>query len=395
MNFVFISFLLSLSSHLWAQTSYVAPARVLQKKSYQFNVTSDYFKSTNRIDADGKRQPLVNGQAFSRYQTDLSLQYAPAEGLQVGGGIRLRQNSSTIQLNNSTQNSTETSTGVESTYASIMYGFKPVDRWQYSLEGVFRFRPYSNEETVGTNTAPLVLGEEGSEYSGGLAVTYSAPRANFLSTRLGFRRPGSEISDEFYWQIEGALTWKFVAFVTGVNGISSLNKDPYEGQETQRPNYYTGSTYIYNGKNRESIAPYAGVNFALGHAWRLELRGTQIVAGRSTDLGTAFGFSIIRRLEEKNQKAADRKFKEYDFEGTITKISPQKGYVVIDKGLSEDVQKGMKIDFYEFDYIGGNILIASGLVVISKADSSIVKITHHFNKKRELKEGVVARGNYR
>jgi hypothetical protein len=395
MNFIIFALLSVLSSHLWAQTSYVAPARILQKKSYQFGVSNEYFKSTNRVDPDGKRQPFENGQAFFRYQSDISLQYGLTEGFQLGGGIRVRQNSSTTLEDNSTQNSIETSTGVESTYVTLMYAFKPVERMQYSLEALFRFRPYSNEETVGNNTASLALGDEGNEYCGGLAVTYSAPRMNFLSARLGLRRPGSEISDEFYWQVEGALTWKFVSIVSGVNGITSLNKDPYLDNEAQRPLYYSGSTYLYNGKNRELIAPFAGVNFALGRAWRLELLGTQVIAGRSTDLGTAFGFSIIRRVEEKDQKAADRKFKEYDFEGTITKISPKKGYVIIDKGLSEDVQKGMKIDFYEFDYVGGNILIASGLVVISKAESSFVKITHHYNKKRELKEGVVARGSYR
>jgi hypothetical protein len=392
--FILVTFF-SFCAHSWAQISYVAPARILPRKSYQFNFTGEYFKSTKRIDAEGDKQRFRNGEAFSRYQSDIMLQYGMAQGFQVGGGIRLRQNASTILLPSTTENSTETSTGVESTYAHLMYAFKPVESMQYSIEGLFRFRPYSNEETEGTKNAPLALGDEGHEYSGGLAVTYSAPRQNFLSARFGFRSPGSEISDEFYWQAEGALTWRFAALIAGVNGISSLHKDPYEDAESQRPAYYNGSTYLYNGKNRESIAPYLGLNLALGKAWRVELRGSQVVAGRSTDLGTTFGFSLIRRVEEKNQKALDRKFKEYDFEGTITKISPKRGYVVIDKGLTDDVQKGMKIDFYEFDYVGGNILIASGLVIISKAESAIVKITQHYNKKRELKEGVVARGTFR
>ena len=68
---------------------------------------------------------------------------------------------------------------------------------------------------------------------------------------------------------------------------------------------------------------------------------------------------------------------------------------MIDKGLSEDIQKGMKIDFYEFDYVGGNILLASGIVLQAKADTSVVKITKTYNTKKELKEGVVARGTFR
>lgn len=41
---------------------------------------------------------------------------------------------------------------------------------------------------------------------------------------------------------------------------------------------------------------------------------------------------------------------------TISKVLAKKGYVVIDKGLADEVQKGMAFDFYEFDYVGGNVL---------------------------------------
>ena len=51
----------------------------------------------------------------------------------------------------------------------------------------------------------------------------------------------------------------------------------------------------------------------------------------------------------------------------------------------------MKIDFFEFDYIGGNILIASGVIVQVKSESSIVKITQHYNVKKEIKEGLIGR----
>ena len=57
--------------------------------------------------------------------------------------------------------------------------------------------------------------------------------------------------------------------------------------------------------------------------------------------------------------------------------------------------KDLEIDFYEFDYVGGNILLARGTVIQSKSSSAIVKITHRYNTKKELKEGTVARGNFR
>ena len=224
---------------------------------------------------------------------------------------------------------------------------------------------------------------------------YTSQSNNFLSGRAGYRSPGTDLSTEIYWQVEGALAWKYVALIAGVNGIYSLKDSPFEDDRENLPNFNTGSTALYNSINREMIAPYAGINFALGKDWRVEFRGSQVVSGRSTDLGTAFGVSLIRRVEDKKGSKPDKVFKEYDFEASITKVSPKKGYVVIDKGLSEDIQKGMKIDFYEFDYVGGNILLARGTVIRTKADSSIVKVTHLYNTKKELKEGVVARGSFR
>lgn len=384
-----------LSFSAFAQTSYVAPTKILTEKGYQLGVSGEFFKSSKRVDKDGKDIEFGDSEAFSRMQGEVSGYYGLTENLQIGGGVRFRQNRSTLMNLTTNEEETDTSTGVESTFFNLIFAFKPVDRLQYVLEGTFRFRPYTNEETNGTQTASLMLGDEGNEYSAGLGVTYSSKSNNFLTGRIGYRKPGSEISSEIYWQVEGALVWNYVALVAGVDGISSLKNDPYEENEADRPAFNNGATFLYNGSNRELIAPYAGVNFALGKNWRMEFRGSQVVSGRSTDLGTTFGISLIRRVEERKTDRADKSFKHYDFEATITKVSPKKGYVVIDKGIADDVQKGMKIDFFEFDYVGGNILLARGIVIQAKADTSIVKITNVYNTKKELKEGVVARGSFR
>ena len=49
------------------------------------------------------------------------------------------------------------------------------------------------------------------------------------------------------------------------------------------------------------------------------------------------------------------------------------------------------MDFFEFDYIGGNVLVASGVIVKTNSDTAIVKITERFNQKKELKEGLIGR----
>jgi len=394
MKLILTAFAIFLGQSALAQTSYVSPTRILVKKGYQLGITGEVFSSSKSIDDKKNEVDFESGESFNRFQGEFTGLYGLTENLQIGGGLRYRQNSSTI-LNASQEEISETSTGVESTFATFKYAFKPVDRLYYSLEGLIRYTPFTNDDEQNGSNGTMILGDDGNEYSVGLGMTYAFKSNDFLSGRVGYRKPGQELSDEIYWQLEGALVWKYLALVAGVDGVSSMNNDPHGDDETSRPAYYTGRTALYNSKNREWIAPYAGLNVALGSNWRVEARASQVVNGRSTDLGTAFGISLIRRVEDKKTNKIDTRFKQYDVEASISKISPKKGYVVIDKGLADDVQKGMKIDFFEFDYVGGNILLARGTVIQSKSSTAIVKITHRYNAKKELKEGTVARGNFR
>lgn len=395
MKFLFLSFLFVIGADAIAQTSYVPPTKILSKKAYQFGVTGEYWQSSKRVDKDGKKFPFEDGESFNRLQSDIFGHYGLTENLQIGGGVRIRQNASKVLNSTTNEIDSETSNGVQSTYVNLMFAFKPVDQLRYAVEGTYRYTPYTNEESSATNPGKLILGDDGNEYSAGFVATYASRTNNFLSGRVGYRKPGQDLASEIYWQVEGALAWKYFALVAGVDGVSSMNNDPYENDEVNRPVFETGSSGLYHSVNREWIAPYAGLNIALGQSWRMEFRGSQVVSGKSTDLGTNFAVSLIRRVDDKKTGKADSKFKDYDFEASITKVSPKKGFVVIDKGIAEDIQKGMKIDFYEFDYVGGNILLAQGIVIQAKADTSIVKITQTYNTKKELKEGVVARGTFR
>lgn len=379
---------------IMAQTSYVAPTKILGKKAYQIGLSGEMFTATKSYDDKRNDVSFEDGESFSRLQGEFSGYYGLTDNLQVGGGARFRQNSSTM-LDAQGEKVTETSTGVQSTFFSLIYAFKPVDRLQYTLEGLFRYTPYTNDEVLNGDEGNLILGDDGNEYSAGLGMTYSSKTNNFLTGRVGYRQPGQDLSGEIYWHVEGALAWKYLALVAGVDGVSSMNNDPHTSDIENRPVFHTGRTALYHSYNREWIAPYAGLNLALGPHWRVEFKGSQVVAGRSTDVGTTLGISLIRRVDDKKTNKIDSRFKEYDLEASISKISPKQGYVVIDKGLADDVQKGMRIDFYEFDYVGGNILLARGTVIQSKAETAIVKITHRYNTKKPLKEGMVARGTFR
>lgn len=395
MKFPLILLISLLCPSLWAQTSYVAPTKILAKKGYQLGLSGDIFTTSKRIDKDGKDVDFEDGEKFSRTQGEVAGYFGLTGNLQVGGGARFRQNASTRLVPITLVEENESSTGIESTFFTLTYAFEPIDRVQYTMEGLFRYRPYTNDESTSTTEGDLVLGDQGSEYSAGLGFRYTSKTNNSISLRGGYRKPGDELSTELYWQVEGALVWSYIALVAGVDGVTSMKNDPYEDDPLNKANYYTGSTSLYNSINREYITPYAGINIALGKSWRVETRASQVVSGRSTDIGTGFSVSLIRRVDDNQTAKLDKQFKEYDFEGTITKVSPKKGFVVIDKGMGDDVQKGMKIDFFEFDYVGGNILLARGTVISTKADSAIVKISHLYNTKKELKEGIVARGSFR
>lgn len=358
-------------------------------------MTGEYFKSSKRIDKDGNDLTFTGSESFSRIQSEVAGSYGLTENFQIGGGVSFRQNDSSKFNTITSSQENDTSVGVQSTFFNFMYAFKPVGRLQYTLDGLIKYMPYTNEESTSTKTGKLILGDDGAEYSFGLGVTYSSVKNNFLTFKGGYRIPGNDMSSEFYWIIEGALAWKTIALVAGVDGVSSFKNDPYEGDPQNKPLLNTGSTYLYNSTNREWIAPYAGVNFAFSPFWRIELRGRQIVTGVSTDLGTAFGASLIRRVDNNKSGKIDSKFKDYDFEGNVTKVSAKKGFVVIDKGLSDDISKGMRIDFFQSDYLGGNVLLARGVVLQVKASTSVIKVTEVFNTKSELKEGTLARGIFK
>lgn len=373
-------------------TSYVAPTRVLAAKGYQLGVYADYFTRTEMRDEKGKKVEEADDYKFNRVQTEIAGHYGATNDLQFGVGFRFRQNVGTQPDEaDVTQDTKATGSGLQSTFLNLMFAFKQVDRVQYTLEGTFRYSPFTNNEyEIGDDQTKAILGDTGNEYSAGLGMSYISTTKNYLTVRGGYRRPGSDISDEIYWQAEGAMAWSYIALVAGVDGVTSLKNDPFKNDEESRPNY-NSPTNLYNVPNREWITPYAGINIALGNSWRVELKGSQSIQGRSTDLGTTFGINLIRRVEKSETRLVDSKFKTYDLEATVTKISPKKEYVVIDKGIADDFNKGMRVDFFEFDYVGGNVLVATGVIIKTKSDSAIVKITNRFNTKKELKEGLIGR----
>ena len=391
MNFLFLLGLLS-TSVVWGQTSYVPPTRVLKERGSQLSFGVDYFRTSSVVDYNGKKEKLADGNNFQRYQGEVNGLFGLTDDFNIGLGVRFRNQTSSFV--DGTDRINAKVTGVQSLAARFLFGFEPVNRTQFTLEGLFRYVPYSNDEIVSRDDLDeLILGDQGHEYSIGIGMTYSSLSNNHFTLRGGWRRPGDDLSTEFYWNGEVAFQFRHITPLFGVDGVTSLKTSRYETDPEERPNWNNGASLLYNSINREWIAPYAGLNIGFSDFWRVELRGYQVISGKSTDLGPGFGITFVRRLDQQEEKVIDSQFKTYDLEATVTKVSDKKTYVVVDKGLSDDIEKGMRFDFFEFDYVGGNTLVARGVVIKVSADKAIVKLTHRFNLAKEIKEGLVGRAS--
>jgi hypothetical protein len=156
--------------------------------------------------------------------------------------------------------------------------------------------------------------------------------------------------------------------------------------------FNTGGSSLYASLNLQFMAPYVGANIAFNKNWRVEGRYHSFMAQRSYDSGGLFTLALVKRVETDSRAKIEGSFKEYDLEASVAKASPKKQFVILNKGLSHNVEKGQRFDLYHFDYLGGNVLLARGVIVQVNSEQSVLQITTRFSNKHEIKEGTVARG---
>jgi len=385
-------FLISFSA--LAQTSYVPPARVLKPNSYEIMAETRFWQSASRFDSDGEEVPFLGDESFSYLEGEIIGRFAATKELQFTFGANFRQNAASVESPVGSQTyESISSSGVQAISAIMTYGFEPVEKITYALEGFYRYNPYKNSRWDATDpTAELVLGDDGGEYGVGLIASYTSPNKNYLSFRGQYKRPGKEISTELTWDVQGAIAWTNFALIAGVQGVQSLNQDAYSEDPLTKPAINTGGSNLYNSVNRQYVAPYVGANIALGKKWRIETRYQTVMNARSYDSGSLISVALATRTEPDNRASIDQAFKEYDIEASVVKLSPKKQFVIIDKGLAQNVQKGQRFDLFHFDYVGGNILLGRAVVIQVNAEQAVLKLTSRFSLKHEIKEGTVARG---
>lgn len=376
-----------------AQVSYVPKALTLYKGGHEFGTSLEFFQTSKVADSDGKTYDLLNNERFQMIDLDFSGRYGFTNNLELSGGMKVRSNSSNQYYAPENNEYSFSTTGLHSIYGGAKYSFPNQGGLLLALEGEYQHRLYGNSETnIDDPPSSLELGDEGPSASFGFSGSYMSSNRNFLSGKLLYRNPGSNLSSEIYTEVEAAMAWNYVALVAGVGMVNSLGQDAYEGDPENKPQFGRGPGNQFNSVNRSWTAPYGGLNIALGDEWRVESKIYSKVSGSSTDLGTGVIISLVKRVSDaKSFQKKDAAFKEYTVEASVVKLSKSGNVVVIDAGADDGLSLRSKIDFYYFDYRGGNELIAAGMVVKLGATKSLVKISKSYSKK-EVKEGTLARG---
>lgn len=374
-----------------AQNAHIPFARTLLEGGSEYDIYIDYMNTTSLTNYDGINTAIGDGLSYQKINAGANFKYGITSKLEGMLGANVRYIQSNVEFDGEIFSYTKA--GFESAIIGFKYAFDEEDGMRYAIQGWYRQPMYSNEIFDATAERPdeIVLGDTGRDIAIGASFYNKTSSNNYLEGRALYRDPGAELSSEIFSHLQYSLVWKYMALNFGVENVYSLENDAYNNDELNKPVLFQGTSAGFNSINRQWTAPYIELNFALGDSWRIESQFAQIYTGNSTDLGPRLSFNLVKRKEaSKALEKRVQKFKEYTVEGTVTKLSKSKKIAVVDIGLDVGLRKGMKVDFYYFDFRGGNILIGSGTVVKAGASKSLVHIKQR-NGRRRIKEGTVIR----
>ncbi|MCK5073034.1 MAG: hypothetical protein KAQ98_06375 [Bacteriovoracaceae bacterium] len=366
---------------------YKASSEPIRYKSLELSVQGTSFSTTAHYDVNGQVVNLAADESFSMLDADLVAGYGVSKRFDIKTMLKWRKNDS------ESGGYANSASGIESIALLGKIAFLPISRWHYAIEGLFRQKAYSNQKYT-SGRAPrgeLVLGDDGYEMAVIGHLNFHRTKNHILGGYLGYNIPPEQLSHEVLYNLENAWVLNKWAFLLGLDGILSMQGDEYSDTPAQKPSISSGSTYLFNSVNRERILPYLGVNVVLGESWRVMARAGQVISGVSTDEGYEIKFGITwTSAESVKRKIKVGAFKEYNAEAIVIKVSPRGLFVKIDKGMSENVEKGQTVDIYKMDYFGGNLLVATGIVYDAGPQWSIVKIMKRYQK-IPIKEGFTGR----
>lgn len=384
-----LGMLLSSPSAFAKKTLYRPSAFTLPLKAKEIDLAASFLTTKSLYDFEGTEVELTEDESFSRQDFDLGFGYGFTPAIELRAGGRYRSQTS------ETLTESRTASGLESIVIGLKYGLPPKSSWKFAVEGSLRYSLYTPEEYTQASEFPadeMELGDGGTEVTVKALASYHLSGNWYLSGGAGYRQPGNSLSGEIIYDTEVAYSGESWLLTAGLAGIKSMNGSEFSEDPTARPVQNTGITGLYNSVDRELMKAQGSIGYAWNQNWLLRLGGETALSGRSTDnyqallLGVTWNSSGVSREEQKISS-----FKEYHVEATVIKVSPRGAFVKIDKGLSQDIEKGMRFDIYKSDYFGGNELFATGVVYEAGADTAIIKLTKKFKQNPVLK-GFVARG---
>lgn len=386
-------FLLLFSTLAYGSSAYIPAAQTLGEGGREFSFQAEVFQTVSVVNEVGEAFSLQEGTSYQRTDFDFTAGFGFTEEFEGYFGLRSRF----VQAvdNFSGEESTYNQLGLNSAVIGFKYGFKEDNGVKFTLEGFYRNAFFENEDYQGeASPSTITMGDDTRSYALGVNA-YSRSRSNnFLTARIFYRDPSQKLSSEIFSQIDYNLAWNYFSFGVGVENNYSLESDSYSGDPENKPQTYNGPSEYFNSVNRSWTAPYLQMNISFGGPWRLESRYTQVMTGNSTDKGPRVMIALVKRTSKnknlENFKKADSNFKQYRTEGLVTKVSKKRDACLIDKGVVHGVAAGQQVDFYHFDYVDGDKLIGSGIVVKTQASKSLVKIVRKYDKKR-VEDGTVAR----
>lgn len=367
------------------------PAKTTSFESYSIQSSLHYFEPASRLGLDGEQIPYTDNEDYFFLEGDVGISYGWSRSMEIYGGARLRFVESMDTLGDSVSNS-----GLESIVVGLKYGLPSwTDGWLFSLDIRYRHTAYDNNE-YDPGDAPvdeIILGDNGSAFK--LGVHFAKKEFLLGSEVRGsffYHRPPNNLSQEIVYDF--SLNWGYEKWLVagGIEGIYSLGLDDFEVSPETKPSMSTGNTFLFNSINRERVTPYLAIGRRFGPRSFASFKAGQTVMGKSTDEGVHFLLSISwsSKGTEDRQLKVDS-FKEYHLEASVLKVSPRGAFVQIDKGLGQDVDKGMRFDIFQSGYFGENVLVASGIVYEVSADTAIIRLQQRYSD-IEIKSGFRARG---
>lgn len=379
--------ILLFSTSLWAQ-SHLPQTYRFYKDGSQQRFEFSQFQTDKFIDNLDQDQALGNGESFTERDFVYEYRYGLADGLNMAVGIKGRQVQAIDQVGSETQDFG--ATGLHSLYSELAYTFDRLKNWEYAVMFGFGKTLFAELEAAElTNNAPL--GDPGFFYHMGGALTYYLTEENFLTSKFLYRNPAKNLSQEFYYQAELTLLWPKFALFGGLEGVFSMQTDEYGSNPASKPSIGIALSNRYNSINRNFTEFYGGLGFNITKNFRTEFKFSSTAAVNRYDIGNTMLFTLAYLNNDQKEKKIEKEFKNYRVEGEVLKISPKGKYLIIDKGLSHDVTRGMVFHIFINDYQGSSRLVAIAKAIKVQSSKSIIQILKRYSK-RKIEAGFIVRG---